>query len=129
MYVGMDEQSPRSWKIWNPTTRQFIYTASVIFDEVACGKEGFSTLEEAARQEGLDKLFVEDIPELPSDADADATAVDAYSALIVPVTRAEYEALTMTSQTLLSILYLILGAKVVHGTSWHKGSVSTDSKY
>lgn len=52
--------SPLTWKIWNPSTHQYINTSSVVFDESLPGKEGKTEFDHAAEAEGLTRLFADE---------------------------------------------------------------------
>ena len=66
-FVGLLEESPKTWKIYNPKTKKYIHTSSVIFDEnLVSSKEGIG--EDAAvklTQEALDQLFIDSVPIAP----------------------------------------------------------------
>ncbi len=53
-FVGYDESSPKSWRVWNPSTKAVINTANVIFDEV-----GSHLGDVEVGKEELDALFVD----------------------------------------------------------------------
>jgi len=63
VFVGLMEDSPLAWKIWNPTTRKYIATKDVIFDERVHSKEGIglSEFDIAAELKALDELFTDEV--------------------------------------------------------------------
>jgi hypothetical protein len=75
-FIGLSEDSPRAWKVWNPSTRQAIYTSSVVFDESIPSKEGKESFLRAAEAEGLDRLFQDSLVTQPTRAVHDPNTSD-----------------------------------------------------
>ena len=62
-FIGFEESSLKTWKIWNQNTHRYVLSGSVKFDEslIIGGKEGKSDFDIAAEKEGIKNLFIDDI--------------------------------------------------------------------
>ena len=67
-FVGIDDISPKAYRIYSNVSHRYIYTSSVKFDERSCGKEGKTSFDIAAQNEGLKNLF--------DDSEAPTTLLD-----------------------------------------------------
>lgn len=71
-FVGVDDTTPKTWKIFKPDSHRFLFSSQVKFDESdPAGKEGKSDFQIAAEQEGLEMLFSDPMTSITELADID----------------------------------------------------------
>jgi hypothetical protein len=57
LFMGCEESSPKSWKIWNPLTHRMVFSKNVIFDETV------QAIDKPDKQSDLTNLFVNCVDE------------------------------------------------------------------